>query len=175
MKEAHSGAEALLAARNLLGSHTPLRRDCGSLCGRACCHADEDGLGGMLLFPGEEAFYRRLPQGFCLQLDSSVMEGAFLLTCEGFCERDGRPLACRIFPLAFGVADGGGCVFPDPRAWPLCPLMPSGVEGLSEGFVSSARRAAELLGENRDTRAFIQAQQAYIMRCTKAPWEEGIL
>ena len=50
--------EALLAARALLADVTPLRTDCGRCCGAACCAPDEDGQGGMLLFPGEEALFR---------------------------------------------------------------------------------------------------------------------
>ena len=164
-----------MEARVLLGSVTPLRRDCGMLCRQACCRADEDGLGGMVLFPGEEALYRPLPEGFQIQTDDSVTEGAFLLACAGTCRREDRPLACRIFPLAFTATDSGVGVSPDPRAWPVCPLMPSGMEGLSDKFVAHARQAAGLLWENPGIQAFIKAQQAYIERYTKAPWEEGIL
>ena len=45
-------------ARNLLESLTPLKDDCGRLCGAACCHPDEDGQGGVALFPGEEEYYK---------------------------------------------------------------------------------------------------------------------
>ena len=44
--------EAVKQARDLLERVTPLRRDCGGVCGAACCQSDEDGQGGMLLFPG---------------------------------------------------------------------------------------------------------------------------
>lgn len=44
--------EPILAARKLLENMTPLKRDCGRACGAACCQSDEDGQGGMLLFPG---------------------------------------------------------------------------------------------------------------------------
>jgi hypothetical protein len=175
MKEAIAGVEALMKARNLLGSVTPERRDCGRLCRQACCRADEDGLGGMLLYPGEESFYQRLPGGFHIRPDDSVMKGAFLLTCEGFCGRDDRPLACRIFPLTFDMLYNEACVSPDPRAWPFCPLMPSGMEGLSENFVSQARQAAEILRDSPKIQAFIKAQQAYVSRYTRVPWEEGFL
>ena len=47
--------DTVLQARALVGGLTPLKSDCGALCGAACCQADEDGQGGMYLFPGEEA------------------------------------------------------------------------------------------------------------------------
>ena len=77
--------EAVMRARELLQTLTPLRRDCGGVCGAACCAPDEDGQGGMLLFPGEEALYRPLPQGFSLRQDDSVTPGMLLLTCGSIC------------------------------------------------------------------------------------------
>ena len=65
-----SASDAVLAARGLLQSLTPLKTDCGRLCGCACCRGDEQT--GMLLFPGEDALYagcsfaRVLPASFCL-------------------------------------------------------------------------------------------------------------
>ena len=38
-------------AFHLLQNATPLRTDCGVLCGKACCKGDD--MAGMLLFPGE--------------------------------------------------------------------------------------------------------------------------
>ena len=45
--------ECVIAARELLEDVTPLWRDCGRACGGACCQSDEDGQGGVYLFPGE--------------------------------------------------------------------------------------------------------------------------
>ena len=44
----------LAQCRALLEEVTPLRRDCGALCGAACCSSLEGEETGMLLFPGEE-------------------------------------------------------------------------------------------------------------------------
>ena len=41
---------ALEAARAAMGDLTPLKRDCGRLCGAACCQPDETGLNGCLLY-----------------------------------------------------------------------------------------------------------------------------
>ena len=91
--------EAVKQARKLLENVTPLRRDCGGVCGAACCQSDEDGQGGMLLFPGEEALYETLPEGFSIREDNAVLPGMKLLTCDGVCEREYRRLSCRLFPM----------------------------------------------------------------------------
>ncbi len=160
-------------AREALKDVTPLLRDCGGLCGRACCQPDTEGRGGMLLFPEEETFYADMPEGFALQRDFSLGGEELLLVCRGVCDREQRPLACRIFPLTFGEKEGRPAVFLDPRAWPLCPLMPSGMEGLSDRFTDAARRAADTLWEDSVFRAFIIRQQAYIRRFSKAIWADG--
>ena len=94
-------------ARALLAGLTPMNRDCGHICGAACCQPDEEGKGGVFLFPGEESLaggdwarITRLPDG--------PGEG-LTLTCAGECERDRRPLGCMIFPLTPEV-DGEGRV-----------------------------------------------------------------
>ena len=47
--------DVIAHAYTLIGEKTPLMTDCGALCGAACCQPDEDGQGGVYLFPGEEA------------------------------------------------------------------------------------------------------------------------
>ena len=91
--------EAVAEARRILADVTPLKTDCGRACGGACCQPDEDGQGGMLLFPGEEALYADLPEGFSIREDHAVLPGAKLLICDGFCARENRPLSCRLFPM----------------------------------------------------------------------------
>lgn len=162
-------APALAGAREKLAAVTPLARDCGALCGASCCAPDEDGRGGMLLFPGEEAHYRTLPRGFALARTA----GGPLLTCEGACAREERPLACRVFPLMFAVENGEAGVRLDPRAWPLCPLMPSGISGLRPDFVGAAREAARMLCACPEQRAFIEAEQRKVAEMTRPLWEGG--
>jgi hypothetical protein len=172
MADCGMDAGIILAAREKMSRVTPLVRDCGALCGAACCKTDEDGRGGMLLFPGEEACYRALPEGFMLRADDSVVPDGLLLTCEGTCARDTRPLACRVFPLMF-VSKNGGDVRLDPRAWALCPLMNSGIEGLRGDFMSAARETARLLMMDSACAAFIRAQEDYVKELTRAPWDDG--
>lgn len=133
--------KAAVAARELLENVTPLRLDCGRYCGGACCQSDEDGQGGMLLFPGEEALYDPLPEGFSITRDDGVMPGALLLTCNGQCNRANRPLSCRLFPL---LPTPTGCRL-DRRAWAVCPLMPHGKAGLQKEFIDAVTDAGKIL------------------------------
>lgn len=149
--------EAVKAARALLENVTPLKIDCGRFCGGACCESDEDDQGGMLLFPGEEKLYDPLPEGFSITKDDGVMEGALLLTCDGFCDRKDRPLSCRIFPLL--PSEGG--VKLDRRAWAVCPLMESGKKGMCKEFLDAVEKAGEILYACPEHAAFLQAIHAY--------------
>ena len=136
---------AVLSARALLSGLTPLKANCGRLCGGACCQGDE--ATGMLLFPGEEALYahcafaRVLPAGFSLG-----GQGVSLLVCQGRCERENRPLACRLFPLFLRFReDGSTRVVMDRRARALCPLTGYGLSALDSAFLDAARTAYDLL------------------------------
>jgi len=55
--------DILLNARSAIGELTPMLNDCGALCGAACCQPDEDGQGGVHLFPGEAALLRDCDSG----------------------------------------------------------------------------------------------------------------
>ncbi len=143
--------ERILKARSLFERATPLRSDCGRLCGSACCHPDESGKGGMLLLPGEAAFYSHCNW-------ASIENSAFgqILQCSGKCPRNERPFGCRIFPLVIIEEKDHPTVAMDRRAWPVCPLMESGQEGLSPEFRKAAMTAALLLWEDPEIREQIR-------------------
>lgn len=151
---------ALLAARSLLCEVTPLQGDCGRFCGAACCGADAGEENGMYLFPGEDALYPASTTGWARIVRTRWQPGGAaisLLVCGGQCARDARPLACRIFPL-IGRCNGQGVrIQLDVRAWPVCPLMPHGIQGLSGAFVAAVRAAFALLWAEPAHRAFIKA------------------
>lgn len=148
------GLQSVKTARDLLADVTPLRTDCGRLCGAACCRESEAGC-GMLLFPYEEALYAPLPSGFSL-MPHPAWEGALMLVCPGRCARRERPLACRIFPLLPLFFGEEARLSLDVRAWPVCPLMDSGLGGLRQDFVARARQAVRLLLEDEAQRAFMK-------------------
>lgn len=150
-------SEAIEQARELLCELTPLTADCGQICGGNCCHASE-GREGMLLFPGEERLYehsdfRLIPTA-----------GGVLLTCNGTCDRNHRPLACRIFPL-FPQVDENGRVHAvyDPRGWRLCPLLLEAAHvSLDRRFVRAVRRAGRILMSDPACAAFLREQSEEI-------------
>lgn len=148
--------ERILSARKALETLTPLRGDCGRKCGAACCHPDEDGNGGMLLFPSEEALYDPCP-GWARLTPSKDFPGQYLFTCDGTCERAMRPLACRIFPLTpVKAASGRWTVRMDARARAMCPLVRSGVKGLDPDFARGVVRAMRIIAETPEGEAFLE-------------------
>ncbi|MBE5776079.1 MAG: hypothetical protein E7326_01050 [Clostridiales bacterium] len=153
--------DAVQAARDILKDITPLKTDCGRVCGAACCAPDETGKGGMLLFPGEEKLYDVLPEGFEILPDDSVVPDGRLLVCKGRCDRDMRPLSCMFFPLRPTFR---GDVRMDRRGLYVCPLAEYGVGGLNPEFVDAARSAAQVLAQQDETREYLRALGAHIKK-----------
>ncbi len=130
---------------------TPLCVDCGVLCGGACCKGDD--ATGMRLFPHEES---PLP----------VVEdnGVRLVVCNGQCDRETRPLACRIFPF-FPTIDDKGRIFveTDDRALRLCPLLTHSDEIVFDRrFFRAVRKVGKLLAKDAECRAFLEEVTAEI-------------
>ena len=124
-----------------IGEMTPMRTDCGLLCGAACCGVDADGQGGVYLFPGEETFYADCAWARVVGTDFAPM-----LLCDGTCERERRPLGCRIFPLTpVRGKNGLWTVRMDARARAMCPLTRSGLKGLDPAFAHAVRNALRLI------------------------------
>ena len=146
----------VLAARELLYSLTPLKTDCGALCANACCAGDDET--GMLLFPGEDALYDACTFGRVIAADFSLGgEQAKLFVCSGRCERENRPLACRLLPLFLAFLKNGGTkVRIDDRARAVCPLCDYGMAGLDQEFADAARKAYDLLLEDEGCRAYLR-------------------
>lgn len=143
--------ETILQARGILGDLTPMLSDCGALCGAACCRPDADGQGGVYLFPGEEALMEGCGWG-------RVVPDAFapMLVCDGPCDRERRPLACRIFPLTPVRGDSGRwSVRMDARARAMCPLACRGLRALDPRFPRAARDALRLIAEDGEGEAFL--------------------
>ena len=139
----------LEAALADIGDRTPLFQDCGALCGAACCRPDEDGDGGMYLFPGEE-------------WAGPILAGDFapIAVCRGQCHRETRPLACRIFPLTPVFAGGVWKLRMDARARAMCPLAPSGVKGVQRAFARVVLRAIRRIAADPAGEAFLREWQA---------------
>ena len=143
--------ETLKKARELLADVTPLKTDCGKVCGAMCCRPLEAEETGMLLFPGEEELYRE-KAGWTLRETPAGM----LAVCSGSCERDERPLACRIFPLLPVIRNEGVKVAADQRARAVCPLLRQGIRGMDPAFTDAVREAGRLLAGDPVQRKFME-------------------
>lgn len=151
--------KTLTEARELLAALTPLKMNCGKLCGGACCQPspDDDGENGMLLFPFEDSFYKEPIEGFPFHLveDDTLFKGGKRLVCEGRCSREHRPLACRIFPLRMKAETHAETeevtvsAEIDPRAWCVCPLLEQGgLRAMQKDFIDAVAQAGQKLCSN---------------------------
>ena len=143
--------DSLRKARELLLEVTPLKTDCGKVCGSRCCRSLEGEETGMLLFPGEEEVYREKPE-WKLKRTASGM----LLVCSGRCAREERPLACRIFPLLPVIRGGEVKAAGDQRARAVCPLLKQGIRGVDSGFIDAVKEAGRILAEDPEQRRFME-------------------
>ena len=151
-----------LAAYKNLQNVTPLVKDCGKLCNKACCKGIEHE-SGMYLYPGEE----RILAGNSFLKTSPVNVGehsCILAVCNGKCVRTRRPLACRAFPLVpYLTAKNTLIIQMDPRASSLCPLARtlSRFE-LDRQFVVKVRQTFRLLNTDPEIKDFI-IWQSYVI------------
>lgn len=152
--------ELLTRARALFDALTPLNIDCGELCARACCAYDTEVGGAVALFPGEEKLLegRAWARIVDYRLPVSGVRTRALI-CEGGCERELRPLCCRIFPLtlAYSRKKARWTARVDRRAFMICPLAPSGVKGLKPEFARAAVYAARLLASDARAERILKA------------------
>ena len=157
----------LRTAREKLKSVTPLKRDCGRVCGAACCRSPEGEETGMLLFPGEKEAYTG-KEGW------TVRETAMgpMAVCSGHCDRDERPLACRLFPLLPVIREDGEVrAVTDLRAKAVCPLARQGKSALDPAFTEAVREAGSLLAADEEQAEFLKKlteEQEELKRLRKA-------
>lgn len=131
-------------AYKLLENVTPLKADCGQLCDKKCCHGDS--MTGMLLFPDEETTLTVIEQN-----------GRRLAVCDGMCNRNERPLSCRIFPF-FPAADGKKIIVkPDLRGINVCPMIAHSDEIIfNKHFLRRVGKTGKLLMKNTECAKFIE-------------------
>ncbi len=128
---------------SLFDGVTPLKKDCGALCSAACCKGDNKT--GMLLFPGEETSLKVIEK-----------QGERLAVCSGRCEREERPLSCRIFPFFPVVENGEVRSEIDPRALSVCPLARNyEAVRFDPLFVRRVRVAGNILIKDQACRKFL--------------------
>lgn len=132
-------------AKNIMEDKTPLKKDCGLLCGKACCKGDAET--GMLLFPFEET-----------SLPVTEKNGVRLCVCDGSCNRRERPLSCMIFPFfPYITRDGRIKVIPDIRGSGICPIVRNFTETkIDRRFLRRVKKVGRLLSEDDQCRTFLE-------------------
>ncbi len=143
-------------ARALLDALTPLATDCGAYCGAACCRADGDAQ-GMLLLPGEAGLYADCDFAQVQPAAFAGLAAPEMLVCQGWCRREERPLCCRVFPLAPRATLQGFDVRIDRRAFAVCPLAGYGMAAFDRRFVAACREAFNALAQDAECRAYLIA------------------
>ncbi|MBR2875913.1 MAG: hypothetical protein IKC01_02130 [Clostridia bacterium] len=137
----------ILSCYSLLRRETPLSFDCGKICKSSCCNGDSNT--GMLLFPGEENL---------IDKEITIKEtanGDKIAVCSGTCDRNKRPLSCRIYPLFPLIIEENGKesikAVKDFRA--VCPLV-NGEYEYNKSFLRKLKRVGKFLMLNEETKAF---------------------
>lgn len=149
--------ESIQSARRVFTDATPLKSDCGMLCGSACCQDDPLESSGMILFPGEEALYDPAPDWAVITYTMFEGKPVRMLRCVKPCPRCDRPLACMMFPLIPVMIDGKPRVRADRRAFAVCPLAGQGSDAFDPAFVTAVKEAARLLAADEDCARYLHA------------------
>lgn len=166
-------AYVYLQIYRLFDDITPIRTDCGELCGKRCCQGTDS---GMYLFPYEDKVYEFLKPDW-VNIEKSDFSYEYngktyntpLAVCSGVCDRYQRPLACRIFPLTPYLDENGNVdVMIDPRAKGMCPLSVSlDIDDYDRNFVKNVKKAFRLLCKNKHIYAFMDRYTEYLKEYSK--------
>jgi len=144
---------------SIIGTLTPLNKDCGNLCNRNCCIGEK--VESMILYPNEEKLYEKVEPWYTIS-DSNITlsngKHLKLLTCNGTCDRLKRPLACRIFPfMPYLTEDGLLEIRFDLKAISFCPITVKPENyNIDENFIDSLYDAFEILSTDDNVIEFIE-------------------
>lgn len=146
-------------AYEILDRVTPIQSDCGALCGKACCNSTDDD-SGMYLFPGEDVMFSESQPWLKIELSDFTYgnnKPVLIAICTDQCQRELRPLACRIFPLTpYMTHNGVMSIKIDSRAIPMCPLAKQfTTDALDETFVAAVARVFRLLAKEKEIQSFV--------------------
>jgi len=136
--------ELYTKAGQIIKDKTPLKADCGLICGKNCCKGNEET--GMLLFPNEKT-------------DLKIISGknGNLAVCNGRCDRKNRPLSCKIFPF-FPVINQNGKIEAvlDYRGYSVCPMIKNeNIIKFDRRFIKAVKKVGKLLYKNPECKEFI--------------------
>ena len=164
--------DIIIKARKELENVTPIKGDCGLLCGSLCCKKTEKSEQsedfGMWLFPGEAQLYKNHANFKVVQADGNSSY-PFLLcgySCEknDFCKREERPLFCRFFPY-FPVVDrnNGIEIIVHPTALKMCPLITSKYKlRITSEFSRAVKKAVYIMLNDAELREYLTETGEYL-------------
>ena len=137
------------AIYRLLNRVSPLDRDCGGLCGAACCTKEKENTDmGIYLLPGEDKVHDKKDSWLSWISESaedydfpdSWRGKVFFVNCKGpnYCKREIRPMQCRTFPLTPHITEDGELIllYNDMELPYRCPLIDEEMP-LNESFVQA--------------------------------------
>lgn len=140
-----------------LNKRTPLKTDCGNLCSNACCVDTEGEELGMYLFPGEERMFEG-KENFRVEDSDFECNGrkVKILFCKPYCDRNERPLSCRIFPLfPYVIRNKVITVIVDPRSRGVCPLHKRELIDFNSSFVRGVRHISRIIASDSEGCKFL--------------------
>lgn len=135
-----------------LADYTPFMYDCGKICNKKCCNGNDHD--GMLLFPGEKEIYDD-KSGFDVYFDERY--SSYAVRCSGKCNRNERPLSCRIFPYFFYLSEETENrikVAPDIRAVDFCPIIDN-TDDVNKKFLRALRICALKIEQENEFRDYL--------------------
>ncbi len=154
-------ADILNKTLSLLENVTPLKTDCGLLCGASCCRDNGEAGSAVWLLPGEEDgdFSWAEVSDTATPVTGTPMKQIY---CNAFCERTKRPFLCRIFPLSpyYSKTKSIWSVRMDRRAAALCPLFMCGIRGLDPVFTGTCREAVRLIASDPEGEQLLRILEA---------------
>ena len=149
----------------ITASSTPLKTNCGELCGSACCRPGKHEDLGMYLYPGEEAMFTRREDWLAWEehnpadynFPASWKGPVYFVRCNGVCPREMRPLACRFFPLAPHLhRDGKLYLIYETLELPYqCPLITAS-NPLDPGFISIMQQTWQIMLTDQRIRDLVE-------------------
>ncbi|GAB6181638.1 hypothetical protein JCM14036_29570 [Desulfotomaculum defluvii] len=152
----------------LLDEITPLKQNCGDLCNAVCCTEWDKGV-GMYLLPGEDVMFTGEEDWleweehstevyeFCPTWFGNIK----FLRCKGYCLRERRPLACRVFPLMPYLTEDGKLTlrFDIELGSRICPLAQNNdINILDPEFVRRVAKVYQILLDDKLIRDDIEWQ-----------------
>lgn len=156
-------------ARDYLENITPLKGDCGLLCGSVCCKKrgpDNPDDFGMWLFPHEDILYKD-NNNFKVVNAAGNNSYPFLMCGysgekgkenNNFCKREERPLFCRFFPYFPAIEKSKKSknfgkykikIIIHPAALNMCPAISNKLKITSE-FSRAVKKAVYVMINNPD-------------------------